>query len=385
MLRRCFQFSLYAVLLFTFRGYSQTLPKPLGKYPVGTRVFHLVDKSRFDTLFKINRVITVQLWYPAVKKTGSQLMDYIPEKKLAGYIAQSKYYGVDSNILASFYTLKTHAFKNAPMVKEPRQFPVVFFSPGLGVLRSNYTSLFEDLASKGIIVASVDHMYEGCAILPDGRIADINAYPDSVLTNLTADCIQDISVCVTALFNVQTGVGRFLHGRIDITRICTSGHSLGGNIAMCSASTDRRINCSINLDGGDFECQTTNLKTPTLLVLEKPDYSDEELIKKGRDVKKWRADSLVGLKPFFKILQGSSAKAFLVKLWQTGHMSFSDAPFLMPKLLTMFLGTYLNPKENLQIITGLMNDFVRNFYLPSIKLVEKFSSYKNVRVWDFNR
>jgi predicted dienelactone hydrolase len=46
------------------------------------------------------------------------------------------------------------------------------FSHGLTGTFTDYTFLFEDLASRGYVVASVDHTYDASAVdLGDGRIA----------------------------------------------------------------------------------------------------------------------------------------------------------------------------------------------------------------------
>ena len=48
--------------------------------------------------------------------------------------------------------------------------PVVVFTHGYTGTFTDYTYIFEDLASRGYVVASVDHTYEATAVaFPDGR------------------------------------------------------------------------------------------------------------------------------------------------------------------------------------------------------------------------
>ena len=49
---------------------------------------------------------------------------------------------------------------------------MVIFSHGAGGTGFEYTSLIEDLASRGYVVATIEHTEFGAAVLfPDGRIA----------------------------------------------------------------------------------------------------------------------------------------------------------------------------------------------------------------------
>ena len=61
--------------------------------------------------------------------------------------------------------IRSHAIENAPVAKAPRNFPVVIFSHGNGGMSFEYTSLIEDMVSRGYVVAAVENTYVAAAIL----------------------------------------------------------------------------------------------------------------------------------------------------------------------------------------------------------------------------
>ena len=63
----------------------------------------------------------------------------------------------------------TNSCLNSPVASGAH--PVVVFTPGYTATFTDYTFIFEDLASRGYVVASVDHTYEATALeFPDGRL-----------------------------------------------------------------------------------------------------------------------------------------------------------------------------------------------------------------------
>ena len=344
-----FFFSLF-VLVPSFSQYEKKLPVPSGSYPVGTRIFYLKDPSRYDTLQKAARSVIVQVWYPATAIPNAEYMNYIPDRKMVDNMISTSYYTLDSSVLAPFYSLKTNSLRNAPLVKGSQKFPFVFFSPGFGVSRSNYTWIYEYLASRGIIVCAIDHLYESTTVLANGKIADINMYPDTNYTALDKDCLKDISFLAGQLQN-PSGLSDFFRGRIDWSKLGCAGHSFGGNLALEAGIEDRRIRFAINIDGGDFKyIEGKKLKTPALFIREQPDYSLEELRKKGRDNDAWRAKAKIADSTFESYLARSSFPGYQLQVKGTGHFSFSDAIYLMPKLVTMFGGRIM-PEEKVYGIT----------------------------------
>jgi len=336
------------------------LPHPAGPFVVGTKVFYMKDPKRTDTLQHSKWDVIVQAWYPCSARTKGIKMDYAPDKRLVDYFLKNHYYDIDSTILKSFYTLKTNSYKNAAILNQGK-FPVLFFSPGFGTTRIFYTSICEALASNGIIVLEIDHLYEGATILPNGKAIDNSMYPDTTNASLSMQCVRDIQFVIDEVERPLSAIGKLFYKNADFNNIGASGHSYGGNLAIEMPIKDKRVKYSINLDGGDFSnIAGMKLTAPTLIVRERPNYTDDELRKKGRDPVKWKADSTKSLLVYFDALNTSEKTSYLVKVNQTGHFSFSDALYLMPSMLTHFLGTYLTPGRNLQLVSNLMLTFIQS-------------------------
>jgi len=354
---------LFALALLTLHGRcfpqsSEKLPAPAGQFTVGTRVFYLTDHSRYDTSQGLSRPVIVQVWYPADAGSGKGNMNYIPEKKMVDNMIATGYYTLDSSVLLPFYSLPTHSHTNASLVKGNQSFPFVFFSPGFGVSRSNYTWIYEYLASHGIIVCAIDHLYEGTTVLSNGKIVDINMYPDTNYTNLDKNCLQDISFLLNQL-DKPSPLKTFFGTRIDRSRLGCAGHSFGGNLALEAGIEDKRIRFAINIDGGDFQyIQGKNLQTPALFIREQPDYSPEELHKKGRDNEAWRAKAREADSAFESHLVLSSFPAYQLQVKGTGHFSFSDAIYLMPTLVTRFGGKIMSKEKVVDITCRSLRDFI---------------------------
>ena len=136
------------------------LPRPSGKYMVGTRVMEMVDPARMETHVpgsSQRRSIIVQIWYPA-QPDGQHLASY---RRRSETTWLSSYMGV----------LWTHSYVNAPVAAEGAPFPVLLFNPAWKGQRTQNTYQVEDLASHGFIVAGIDHTYNsGPVAFPNGRV-----------------------------------------------------------------------------------------------------------------------------------------------------------------------------------------------------------------------
>ncbi|NEC19255.1 hypothetical protein G3I50_13440, partial [Streptomyces parvus] len=84
--------------------------------------------------------------------------------------ALADYTGVPGFLLDGLPRARSHAVPGAPVADGGGRFPVVVFSPGLGGVRTQNTAWAEELASRGYVVAAVDHPYDSAAVvLSDGR------------------------------------------------------------------------------------------------------------------------------------------------------------------------------------------------------------------------
>ena len=137
------------------------VPSPTGPDNVGTRVVRLVDNNREDPFLEngTRRELLVRFWYPAVLNQPCTTAEYTPHE-VWSYFSQL--------MRLPLPAVTTNSCQDAQVAEGAH--PVVVFTHGYTGTFTDYTFLFEDLASRGYVVASVDHTYEASAVqFPDGR------------------------------------------------------------------------------------------------------------------------------------------------------------------------------------------------------------------------
>ena len=153
------------------------LPTPSGVYAVGTRIFEWTDDSRdewFTEEKDDKRRIVVQVWYPS-EDTNSGPVPYLvsADKWLP---ALSGILEIPQFLFNHLRYIGTHSVLDASVNKQIKGAPLVLFSHGIWGMRFQNTAQFEALASRGYIVASVDHAYDASLTLfKDGTIADFRS------------------------------------------------------------------------------------------------------------------------------------------------------------------------------------------------------------------
>jgi len=360
-----------ALLATLFSGAE--LPAPTGPWPVGTTVAYLVDASRKDREFPDGRPITLQLWYP-VDATQSSVptAPYLVEHGLADALASQGYYGVESATLAGWSNLATHSHVDAKPLDGRR--PLATFSVGLGVLRANYTTIAEELASQGYVFALVESPLAGCMMRPDGKLVQetTNRLDDPAEHRAAIDAwTLDVRFVLDRLAakegaSILSAVG----ATIDWKRVAAIGHSSGGLVAMQLAGVDERVRAAVDLDGGlvtpDREplarCAADGAKRPSLLLRSKPLYDDADFARRGITREDWEkrgAPTKAALEAFSA---ASKAPFVVAAVAGTGHLSFSDAPFVMPDTITRFGGKPIDPARGRWEITTAVRTFLEDAF-----------------------
>ncbi|WP_435188859.1 alpha/beta hydrolase family protein [Streptomyces sp. bgisy126] len=289
------------------------LPAPTGPHAVGSTVLPLVDRSRTDPWVPTadGRALMVTLHYPAVRSGGGPAPYATREE--ARLLAEQLGPGVSGDVLAR---TRTHSGTDARPA--PGRHPLVVLSPGFSVSRWTLTSLAEDLASRGYVVASVDHAYESFGIsLPGGRTLTCVA-----CTALDEGGVHGSVVTTTRAADVRYVLDRLVGprsvwrhaGMIDARRIGMAGHSIGGASAATAMVADRRIDAGINMDGAFWEeLPAEGLRGRPFLML---GTHDETHLPGGADTswdRTWSA--LDGWKRW-------------ITLAGADHFSFSDGPVI---------------------------------------------------------
>ncbi len=183
---------------------------PYGRYAVGVRTMRFTNPRQYDIaaaepgapLAVGDRILTVELWYPAAAEPVAP--------------GSRAYEGVVTRDGTTKATLRGRAIRNAPAEPRGGPFPLVILSHGYPGNRFIMCHLGENLASKGYVVASIDH--------PDSTYDDLGAFASTLYHRPL-----DQAFILGALANLnRDGLGTGLEGLIDADRAGLVGYSMGG-------------------------------------------------------------------------------------------------------------------------------------------------------------
>lgn len=232
------------------------LPRPTGPYATGRETLHLTDTGRPDPWVPEAgaRELMVSVTYPARPGTGGRPAPYMTTEEARLLLAARGLEGAVPETTVA--TTRTYARTHAPAARG--HFPLVVLSPGFSTPRTTLTGLAEELASRGYVVALVDHAYESTgSAFPGGRVLTCVAC-DRVKDPGSRGMEQVSEVRATDLsFVIDRLTGRHPAWRgagvIDRERIGIAGHSIGGNAAASTMAADPRVRAGLNMDGTFFD------------------------------------------------------------------------------------------------------------------------------------
>ena len=325
-----------------------------GPLAVGVRTIQVTDRNRPDILntkpgeatARYDRTLTVEMWYPASLAPGQpQVGDY------PGVITR------DPSVVVTLHGRATR--DAAPLAKEGG-YPLVIVSHGYPGGRFLLSHLCENLASKGYVVASIDHK--------DSTYDDQKAFA-STLYNRPFD---DLSV----LNDLQRLGGKesatVWGGLIDTSRTGVVGYSMGGYGV-------------VNLIGGGFAkaMETRETSPPNGLLGERgasnPAYlkSRDPRIKAaiaiapwGMEQGYWDASGLAGITTPVLFVAGSADDV-------SGYEKGTRAIYEAAANADRYLLTFLNANHN----AGAPIPAPEETYLSKDGRPPGFTHY-NDAVWD---
>ena len=225
------------------------LPSPTGPFAVGRDTLHLVDRDRTDPWVPEAgaRELLVSMYYPARSGTG-RTAPYLTADEARLLLESQHLEGViaPEDVAATGITARLGA------LPERGRHPLVVLSPGFSLPRTTLTLLAEELASRGYVVAAVDHAYESVGTLFPG---------DRMLTCVACEAADDMATVaegraadLSFVLDRLTGprpAWRYA-GLIDATRIGMAGHSIGGNATAVTMARDPRVRAGVTMDGTFF-------------------------------------------------------------------------------------------------------------------------------------
>ncbi|GAB2872528.1 lipase [Streptomyces mayteni] len=225
------------------------LPEPTGPFAVGRDTLHLVDTGRADPWVPEAgaRELLVSMFYPARAGTGRPA-PYLAAEEARLLLESQRLEGVvtPGEVAATRISARSGARPAAG------RYPLVVLSPGFSLPRTTLTLLAEELASRGYVVAAVDHAYESVGTLfPGGRMLTCVACETTGgMAAVAEGRAADLSFVLDRLTGPRPA---WRHaGLIDAARIGMAGHSIGGNATAVTMAGDPRVCAGANLDGTFF-------------------------------------------------------------------------------------------------------------------------------------
>jgi predicted dienelactone hydrolase len=337
------------------------LPRTTGPYAVGTTAYQWDDAGRPE-IYTADpddvRQIMVQFWYPAEAVPGASTAPFFERIETAGPIL-SRRFGLPSFTFDHAVLIRTASVPDAPLVADPPAFPVLVFSPGYNSMRTQSTTLMEEMASHGYIVIALDHTYSGVLtnfpgdrvelldpdILPDRELIGEERYRSKSLA--VGDVWeQDVSFVLTRLGSGNVD-SRFA-GRLDLDRIGLFGHSTGGGTISRLCARDGRCKAGVGMDAwlGVAHDETIDAGSdrPMLFLMSErwPTPQNNSRMQRYRS---------------------SSAQVTWLTIVQTDHYDFTDLPFLTP--LATAIG--LSGETNSYRVQEIVRAYTRAFFDQHLK------------------
>jgi predicted dienelactone hydrolase len=185
---------------------------PRGAYKVGVRTIELVHPDQVDILHfdkatgkapLSDRKLKVEIWYPAIIPAGKE------ERTVYATTVPGTNHSSE---------LTGEALRDAEPVTGEK-FPLVVVSHGYPGSRTFLSYLTENLASKGYVVAAIDHT--------DSVAGAVKGF-ESTLLNRSSDQLFTIH-------ELSTDSKIFVAGLVDTGKVAIVGYSMGGYGALTSA------------------------------------------------------------------------------------------------------------------------------------------------------
>jgi dienelactone hydrolase len=137
----------------------------------------------------------------------------------------------------------------------------VIFTHGYTGTFTDYTFILEDLASRGYVVASVDHTYEATAVqFPDGKfvhsgfgshLGKILLEDEEALAFALVVRLDDLKFVAQELDRVNRSADSPFSGKLDVSKMAIVGHSMGGLAASLAVEREPLFKAALILDVHD--------------------------------------------------------------------------------------------------------------------------------------
>jgi pimeloyl-ACP methyl ester carboxylesterase len=329
-----------------------SLPETRGSYSVARTNVLWTDTARHENPASSSgapRHIPAYIYYPGTG--GPKTAEYLPNlTKLAGRANTAPLAAQFGEAwrLVEANAVGTHSFEDTPLPRGQQKFPVLLFSPGMGLPVAAYSAQLENLASDGYIVVALEHPYDTALVaLPDGTVVAATPEQDAGPPNLAGIkkelAKEDVWVADTNF--VLHHIGKLaaqrsqFKNRLDLQRIGIFGHSMGGKVAVRLCQTETELRGCLNEDGGLFNADAQTLEVVPEVEPSKgthaplfnidvkfviPPIPDEKVRAQIGMWQKTKAEALAT----FLADNRSATYSVAVDVPGFSHFSFTDIPYL---------------------------------------------------------
>jgi platelet-activating factor acetylhydrolase len=278
-----------------------------------------------------------------------------------------------------------------------QKFPVYVFSHGAITSRTSYTQYCGELASRGVIVAAIDHR-DGSGpgsvvITKDGKERTVfhvsaqdlqfdvleNSSMKGKDTSLDTAALKseqlafrqaEVEETINILNAINNGIGHQVYqsntrfeghdlrnwkDRLDVDKLILGGHSYGATLALraLKGAPSEKIpaKCGIILDPGKRSGPLNNDISVPILMIHSNSWSRKHSILLGRphfDVVKKLTDDVMRRVGF----------SWFMTLLGTTHLSTSDGPLIAPQLPRWKTGSTINASERLKHYVRVSMEFI---------------------------
>lgn len=262
---------------------TRNLPLALGPY--APACMDIMSDYSKDSTF-------IRLYYPSAftreQNDSSKWFRWTPDNKyIEGLAALVNRWGNVIKLVVWFYGGEplVPAMWEAKLMDSEKKFPVIIFSHGYGATRFLSSTIGIELASRGFVVASLEHRdsspcttyyYESAEAAKEDKRTwiphmSLKFGPDHYkirneqLKKRTGDVLKLLDYLellnrgeASNILKSEMDLNVF-KDRLDLSSICMMGHSFGGATSMLAMSMDNRLKCGVILDGWMFPIKEENL------------------------------------------------------------------------------------------------------------------------------
>ncbi len=246
-------------------------PRPIGAYAIGTVTYHWTDASRLEVFDKsphASRELTVQIWYPADRRTTPA--PYVDDAATLS-AALGRLHGVPTFMFDHLRYVTTNADLAVPVSAKQPSYPVLIFLEGITGYRQMNMFQVEELVSHGYIVVAIDQPYVAASVVfPGGR--DVAGLSKNQMDPLIQQSIspsaqaptlngqpfargiipylaQDVTFAIDRLAALnETAARTILRERLDMESVGIFGVSLGGIVVGEACRIELRLEACLVMD-----------------------------------------------------------------------------------------------------------------------------------------